>query len=99
MVLNNSNKHIQIDEEINIQEFVEMKDISIVNYKLYGAVFSENYVYEDKYYINYISISKKENNEWIYFNGNSIKSGNFKNIINNIYQNNKKLEMLFYSRN
>lgn len=99
LVLNNSNKHIQIDEEINIQEFVEMKDISIVNYKLYGAVFSENYVYEDKYYINYISISKKENNEWIYFNGNSIKSGNFKNIINNIYQNNKKLEMLFYSRN
>jgi len=102
LVFNHNNKHkIQIDEEINIQEFVEMKEISKVNYKLYGAVFSEEYGYEDKNFINYISIYKKGNNKWIYFNGNSIENDpyTFKNIINIIYQNNKKLKMLFYSRN
>ena len=79
---------LNIDEFINIKDFVERKDISKVNYRLVGAIFKENVGNESKY----ISITrniKLNDNSWLYFNGNSIQKCSFNEIINH-----KKLEIL-----
>ena len=82
---------LTIDEFINIKDFVERADISIVNYKLIGAIFIEKNQDERKY----ISICRNiqlNDSSWLYFNGNSIQKCTF----NEIY-NHKRLEMLFYT--
>ena len=82
---------LTIDEFINIKDFVERTDISIVNYKLIGAIFIEKNQDERKY----ISICRNiqiNDGSWLYFNGNSIQNCTF----NEIY-NHKRLEMLFYT--
>ena len=82
---------LTIDEIINIKDFVERTDISIVNYKLIGAIFIEKNQDERKY----ISICRNiqiNDGSWLYFNGNSIQNCTF----NEIY-NHKRLEMLFYT--
>ena len=82
---------LTIDEFINIKDFVERTDISIVDYKLIGAIFIEKNQDERKY----ISICRNiqiNDGSWLYFNGNSIQNCTF----NEIY-NHKRLEMLFYT--
>ena len=86
--LNEKEFKLKIDEYINIEEFVERKNISKMDYILVGAIFIEkNIIKEDQY----ISITRKDNGEWIYFNGNSIQVCTF----NEIYNHNQ-LKMLFY---
>ena len=59
-----------------------------MDYILVGAIFIEkNIIKEDQY----ISITRKDNGEWVYFNGNSIKTCTF----NELY-NHRQLKMLFY---
>ena len=82
---------LTIDEIINIKDFVERSDISIVNYKLIGAIFIEKNQDETKY----ISICRNiqlNDGSWLYFNGNSIQKCSFNELINH-----KKLVMLFYT--
>jgi hypothetical protein len=82
---------LTIDESINLKEFVERNDISIVDYKLIGAIFFEKNQDERKY----ISICRNielNDGSWLYFNGNSIQKCSFNEIINH-----KKLEILIYT--
>ena len=80
---------LNIDELINIQEFVERKDISKLNYRLVGAVFMEKNDNENR---KYVSITKNENGQWYYFNGNSIQYSSLNNLINH-----ERVKMLIYS--
>ena len=82
--------NLNIDEYINIQEFVERKDFSKYNYYLVGAIFLENNQNEEP---KYVSISRV-NMSWIYFNGNTVQNCTFNDL-----QIHKKLKMLFYSTN
>jgi len=80
-----------IDEFINIKDFVERKDISLVDYKLIGAIFKEKNQDERKY----ISICRNiqlNDGSWIYFNGKLIQKCSFNELMNH-----KNLEMLFYT--
>ena len=82
---------LTIDEFINIKDFVERTDISIVNYKLNGAIFKERNQDERKY----VSICRNiqlNDGSWLYFNGNSIQKCSFKELTNH-----KGLIMLFYT--
>ena len=86
----NENKFkLNIDELINIQEFVERKDISKLNYKLVGAIFEEK---KEKENTKYVSITKHENGQWYYFNGESIQISSLNNLINH-----GKVRLLTYS--
>ena len=78
-----------IDENIDIGEFVQRKDVSNVKYRLVGAIFIEQNEQEGK---KYVSITRKEDGGWIYFNGNSIQDCTFNDLVNH-----KKLQLLFYS--
>ena len=78
-----------IDEKIDIGEFVQRKDVSNVKYHLVGAIFIEQNEQEGT---KYVSITRKENGGWIYFNGNTIQDCSFSDLANH-----KKLQMLFYS--
>jgi len=82
---------LTIDEFINIKDFVERTDISLVDYKLIGAIFYEKNQDEKKY----ISICRNiqlNDGSWIYFNGKSIQKCSFNELMNH-----KNLEMLFYT--
>ena len=70
---------VNIDELINMQEFVERKDISKWNYRLVGAIFEEKKENENR---KYVSINKNENGQWYYFNGDSIQISSLNNLIN-----------------
>ena len=80
--------NLNIDEFINIQEFVERKDFSKCNYFLVGAIFLENNQNDEP---KYISISK-EKNAWIYCNGDNVKYCTYYDL-----SQHKHLKMLFYS--
>jgi hypothetical protein len=83
--------NVTIDEFINIKDFVERTDISIVDYKLIGAIFYEKNQDEKKY----ISICRNiqlNDGSWLYFNGNSLQKCSFNEIANH-----KIVEMLFYT--
>ena len=86
---NEDNFKLTIDENINIGEFVERKDVSLVQYKLIGAIFIEKNEQKGK---KYVSITKKETGGWIYFNGKTIQDCTFNDLANH-----NKLQMLFYS--
>ena len=83
--------NLKIDEFINISDFVERKDVSRVKYNLVGAIFTEKNNNQNEKFVSY---SKAPNNGWVYYNGDSIKNSNFKEL-----QNHKNLQMLFYSSN
>ncbi len=81
--------NLTIDEVINIQDFVEMKNLSTVNYNLVGAIFKEK---NENEYKKYVSFTKKTNGGWIYFDGNTIKESSFNELAKH-----NNLQMLFYS--
>ena len=80
---------LNIDELINLQEFIERKDISKVNYRLVGAIFIEKIENENK---KYVSITKHQNGAWYYFDGESIKISSLNDLINHT-----KVQVLVYS--
>ena len=80
---------LNIDEKINIQEFVQNKDVSKVIYNLVGAIFTEEKENESK---QYIAISKNINGNWYYFNDESVKQSSLNDL-----KNHSNLKMLFYS--
>ena len=91
--IKNSNEtefNLKIDEYINIQEFVERKDVSKVKYYLVGAIFREKNI---NGHMKYMSITRT-NDGWIFYNGESLQKCSF-----NILEKFKNLEMLFYSSN
>ena len=86
---NEKNFELTIDEYINIQEFVERKDVSKFNYYLVGAIFLEENQNKEQ---NYVSISRgRANNEWFYFN---VQRCTFNDLLKH-----KHLKMLFYTTN
>ena len=80
---------LNINEYINIAEFVQTKDIIQTKYILMGAIFSEAKEGEP---IKYVSYTRDRNNQWKYFNGNSMNNANFYDLINH-----PNLKALFYS--
>jgi serine/threonine protein kinase len=91
--IKNSNEtdfNLKINEYINIQEFVERKDVSKVKYYLVGAIFREKNM---NGHMKYISITRT-NDGWVFYNGESLKKCSF-----NILEKLKNLKMLFYSSN
>ena len=88
--LNEKKYNLTIDENINLSEFIERKDVSKVNYKLVGAIFSEKNEGEEK---KYVSITKKEEDgSWVNYNGKTIQNSSFNDLVNH-----KQLQMLFYT--
>ena len=86
---NEDKYNLTIDEYINLENFVERKDIFKTQYKLVGAIFVETNEAEGK---KYVSITRKENGGWIYFNGNTVEDCTFNDLANH-----KKLQNLFYT--
>ena len=80
---------LNIDEYINIAEFVQTKNIIQTKYILMGAIFSEEKEGEP---IKYVSYTRDINNQWKYFNGNSMSNSNFNDL-----KNHTNLKALFYS--
>ena len=82
---------LTINEFINIAEFVQMRNMLQTNYMLMGAIFSETNSGEPRKYVSY---SRDMNNQWKFFNGNSIVNSNFNEL-----QNHKHIQGLFYTNN
>ena len=80
---------LNIDELINLQEFIERNDISKVNYRLVGGIFIEKKENESR---KYVSITKHQNGAWYYYNGDSIQASSLNNLINH-----NKVQVLVYS--
>ena len=80
---------LTINEYINIAEFVQTKNLIQTKYILMGALFSETNEGEP---IKYVSYTRYNNNQWKYFNGNSINNTSFDDL--KIHPN---LKALFYS--
>ena len=85
---NKDNFEFDIDEMINIDEFVERKLKK--EYYLVGAIFVEED--ENEECEKYASITRNEFGDWIYYDGISIKNCTFNDL-----GKHKKLKMLFYS--
>ena len=84
-----NNFNLIIEEKIDIKNYVRRNDVCKTKYQLTGVIFYEYNSNEEKVYS---SISKNENNQWLYFNGKTLQLTNF----NEIY-NHKNIEFLFYS--
>ena len=82
--------NLSIDEYINIHEFVEIKKYVKYNYYLVGAIYLEETQNETKY----VSISRKTNGGWAYYNGISVSNCTFNDLLAH-----KHLKMLFYTTN
>ena len=80
---------LNINEYINIAEFVQTKNIIQTKYILMGAIFSEEKEGEP---IKYVSYTRDINNQWKYFNGNSMNNTNFNEL-----KTHPNLKALFYS--
>jgi hypothetical protein len=80
---------LNIEEKINILEDVENIDIMNTMYHLIAVIFNEKTDDQGKKYSSKI---KCDNNEWFYFDGNSMKKY-YSELINH-----KKIELLLYSR-
>ena len=85
---NEDKYNLKIDEKINLSEFIERHDVSKVEYQLVGAIFNEKDEVEGK---KYVSITRKEAANWIYYNGKSIQNSSYNDLANH-----KQLQMLFY---
>ena len=66
--------NLKIDQQIDISDYVERKDVSRVKYNLVGAIFTEKDKNGEKVYV---SISKLVDGGWVYFNGSSIQNCKF----------------------
>jgi len=84
-----NNFNLIIEEKIDIKNYVRRNDVCKTKYQLTGVIFYEYNSNEEKVYS---SISKNENNQWLYFNGKTLQLTN----LNEIY-NHKNLEFLLYS--
>jgi len=82
---------LKIEQQINISDYVERKDVSRVKYALVGAIFIEKIQGGGE---KYVSISKLVDGNWVYYNGDSIQASTFDKL-----QKHKNLQMLFYSSN
>ena len=83
--------NLKIDQQIDISNYVERKDVSKMKYNLVGAIFTEKDKNDN---IVYVSISKLVDGGWVYFNGSSIQTCKFDKL-----QKHPNLQMLFYSSN
>ena len=79
---------LQIEEFIDISDFVIRKDINNPKYRLIGAIFTEKKDNMTKY----VSYTKDSNGEWKYFNGKSYENSNLTEL-----QNHENIEVLFYT--
>ena len=86
--------NLKVEEEINISQYVERKDIGNLEYKLSGVVyvdFSENYV-------KYSAISKLENGTWNKYDGKNITNCSV-NDINQLGQKQKHKVLVYRVKN
>ena len=79
---------LEIEEFLDISDFVIRKDVNNPKYRLIGVIFSEKN--EDG--IKYFSYTKDGNQQWKYFNGKSYEDSNLNEL-----QNHKNIEVLFYT--
>ena len=79
----------QIEEFINLYNFVEKNNHCKIKYRLVGAIFHEKFEGEPKKYVSY---TKDTNGQWKYCNGNYISNSDFNEI-----QNHEHIEALFYT--
>ena len=80
---------LQIEEYIDISNYVERKDISKTKYRLIGAIFNEK---KDDI-VKYISYTKDIiDGQWKYFNGKTYENSNLNEL-----QNHKGIKALFYT--
>ena len=87
-----SNKSIfdlQIEEFIDISEFVERNDINKSKYRLIGAIFTEQFEKEEKRYVSY---TRDVYGQWKYFNGKYLSNSDLNEL-----QNHEHIEALFYT--
>ena len=85
--------NLKVEEEINISQYVEKKDISNLNYTLSGIVyidFSDNY-------LKYSAISKLEDGTWNKYDGKNIINCKINDI--NELAPKQKHKVLFYRAN
>jgi len=80
---------INIEETINISEFVERTDICKTKMRLVGAIFVEK---NDEDYNKYVSYTKDINGQWKFCNGENIQNSNLNEL-----QNHKGIQALFYT--
>ena len=85
-----NNFQLKIEETIDIQKHAQKKN-NINNYTLIGAIFAEK-SYNNE--VVYTSITKIENEKWIYFNGNNIQNSSFEEL-----KKHNNLLYLFYEEN
>ena len=79
---------LTINEYINLQEYIERKDLCKFQYYLVGAIFLEQKENEGKKYVCFC----KTASSWNFFNGESIRDSSFNELANH-----DKPKMLFYS--
>ena len=80
---------LNIEENINISEFVERTDICKTNMRLVGAIFIET---NDDDTNKYVSFSKDKNGQWKYCNGTNVQNCSLYDL-----QNHKGIQALFYT--
>ena len=80
-----------IEENINLSQFVERTDICKTNYRLVGAIFTEESE-EDENNDKYVSYTKTPNGQWKYCSGNNVQNSSFNEL-----QNHKGIKALFYT--
>ena len=80
---------IQIEEFIDISNFVERKDVNKTKYRLIGAIFTEQIDDEPKRYVSY---AQDAFGQWKYCNGKYISNSDWNEI-----QNHEHLVNLFYT--
>ena len=81
----------KIEENINLSQFVERTDICKTNYRLVGAIFTEESE-EDENNDKYVSYTKTPNGQWKYCSGNNVQNSSFNEL-----QNHKHIQALFYT--
>ena len=80
---------INIEECIDISEFVERTDICKTKMRLVGAIFIEK---DDEDFNKYVSYTKDTNGQWKFCNGKNIQNSNLNEL-----QNHKGIQALFYN--
>lgn len=78
-----------IEEFINIYDFVQRTDICKTNYSLVGAIFTEK---SEEDSVKYVSYTKDINGQWKYCNSKNIQKSNFEEL-----KNHKHIKALFYT--
>ena len=81
----------KIEENINLSQFVQRTDICKTNYRLVGAIFTEESD-EDENNDKFVSYTKTPNGQWKYCSGNNVQNSSFNDL-----QNHKHIQALFYT--